>query len=132
MRSFSGGQGVDCPPATKNQKGKKNWEGKEGERKGKGRKEKEKKRERRGKKKANEKRGREREGKEKEEEREGNKHCFNRNININNGTNLPRSSHQIARIQYENSKIFQLLRGHIPPQTSPAHTSMYLVLSTTG
>ena len=28
--------------------------------------------------------------------------------------NFTQSIHQIARIQYKNSKIFQLLRGHIP------------------
>ena len=29
---------------------------------------------------------------------------------------LPKSNHQITRNQYQNSTIFQLLRGHIPPQ----------------
>ena len=34
--------------------------------------------------------------------------------------NLPRSIHQIGRIQYENSKIFQPLRGAHPPLDTPS------------
>ena len=36
---------------------------------------------------------------------------------------LLRSVHQIIRIQYKTFKFFQLLRGHIPPQTPPVLAS---------
>ena len=31
----------------------------------------------------------------------------------------PKSIHQIVQYQFQKYKIFQLLRGHIPPQTPP-------------
>ena len=125
------GAGGRLPPGhQKSGRGEKNREGKKGKRKGKRgkeRKEREEKgkEERKKKKKGKEKgrkreEGREREGKQKKK-RKG------RGINtvlieiwrIIMTWILPRSIHQIARIQYKNSKIFQLLRGAHPPSDTP-------------
>ena len=53
-------------------------------------------------------------------------YCFDINVKICNVLiclelikMLPKSIHQIAPFSFQNSKIFQLLRGHIPPQTPP-------------
>ena len=43
----------------------------------------------------------------------------------------PKSIHQIAWFQFQKYKIFQLLRGHIPSQTLPPHTSKQAIGSVT-
>ena len=134
-----GGQGGQtAPPDTKNREGEKKI-GKG--RRGKG-KEKEEKKGRREKKKGRKKEKRRKKGRKREEgrEREGKQRKKRKGRGINTVLIeiwriimtwiLPRSIHQIARIQYKNSKIFQLLRGAHPPyKNPPVRASAHLALT---
>ena len=103
-------------------KGKRGKKGRrEGKREGKERKKKQKKE--KGRKKREEERER-----EKEEEWKGNKHCFNRNMNINDINFCLEVFTKLHKFSIKIPKSSSFWGGHIPLKHPPVHASTYLAL----